>query len=137
MHTMLTDSHLVAVDEIHFEDMTMREQVTSMSKYAIVVGMQGAGFINALFLSKQAHVIVLFQYNAASDSFAELLRPRVHSYKRWINSIEANSKNDPQKDPYHDIADTVVDMHEFTMLWKGEMSGLLQECEGAAVEVEL
>jgi len=34
------------------------------------------------------------------------------------------------KDPYHDIADTKVDMKEFTLMWNGEVSGLRAECSG-------
>jgi hypothetical protein len=132
-----TMSQDMTVNVIHFEQMTMREQITSMANYSIVVGMQGAGFINALFLSKHAHVIVLFQYNAASDSFGALLRPRLRKYNRWINSHEQNSFNDVDKDPYHDIADTKVDMKEFTLMWNGEVSGLRAECSGVDEGVEL
>ena len=92
--------------------------------------MQGAGLMNGMFLSKAAHVIVLFQYNAASDSFAELLRPRLASYKRWINHNLTNSFNDEEKDPYHDIANTVVNIEEFELLWKLEMDSMTSECVG-------
>ena len=120
----------IPVDELRLETMTMREQVSSMKKYSVLVGMQGAGLMNGMFLSKAAHVIVLFQYNAASDSFAELLRPRLASYKRWINHNLTNSFNDEEKDPYHDIANTVVNIEEFELLWKLEMDSMTSECVG-------
>ena len=119
----------VSVDVLHLETMTMRQQIEKMNTFSILVGMQGAGFINGMFLSTFAHVIVLFQYNAASDSFAELLRPRVQSYQRWMNYNESASVNDKLKDPYHDIADTIVDINEFQMLWKIEVDGLKEECK--------
>ena len=120
------------VDILRMEKMTMRDQLDSMQKYSILVGMQGAGLINGLFLPKAAHAVVLFQYNAASDSFAELLRPRLTSYKRWINHNESNSRNDRDKDPFHDIADTIVDTAEFRLLWNGEVSALQQECSNSS-----
>ena len=31
--------------------------------------------------------------------------------------------------PYHDIADTIVNINEFQMLWKIEVDGLKEECK--------
>lgn len=97
---------------LRFEDYTLREQLALARSYALLVGMQGAGFINALFMSRDAAVVVLFQYGAASDSFGKLLRPRL-SYHRWINEHRALSFTDTTRDPYHDNADTIVSINEF------------------------
>jgi hypothetical protein len=126
----------VPVDVLRLEKMTMREQVLSMRRYSVLVGMQGAGLVNGMFLSKAAHVVVLFQYNAASDSFAELLRPRLASYRRWMNHNVTNSFNDEEKDPFHDIANTVVDLEEFRLLWKLEVDSMRSECVGEMREGE-
>jgi protein O-GlcNAc transferase len=112
----------VETDVLRLERLSFREQLARMSEYALLVGMQGAGLINALFLPEGAHIIVLFQFNAASDSFAQLLRPRVGSYRRWINQDRKSSVNDPKKDPFHDIADTVVDEEEFEMMLKATLA---------------
>ena len=117
----------IETDVLQFERLTFKEQLRLMGKYALIVGMQGAGLINSLFLPEGAHVIVLFQFNAASDSFAQLLRPRVASYRRWVNQIRKNSIHDPEKDPFHDIADTIVDEEEFELMLR---STLGEMCEG-------
>ena len=114
-------------DVLRLERLPFREQLRRMGDYALLVGMQGAGLINGLFLPAGAHVVVLFQYNAASDSFAQLLRPRVASYRRWVNVNKENSFNDPEKDPFHDIADTIVDEAEFRMIVDSVYQRL---CEG-------
>eukprot|EP00946_MAST-07B_sp_MAST-7B-sp1_P000759 g759.t1 len=116
----------IDTDVLRLERLSFREQLQRMGEYALLVGMQGAGLINALFLPEGAHMIVLFQFNAASDSFAQLLRPRLGSYRRWINQDRKSSINDPDKDPFHDIADTVVNVEEFELMLKatlGEVCG--------------
>ena len=46
-----------------------------------------------------------------------------------MNYNVSASVNDKLKDPYHDIADTIVDINEFQMLWKIEVDGLKEECK--------
>jgi len=83
-----------------------------MADVAVLVGMQGAGMTNGLFLPAGAAAVVLYELGAVEDLFAELLRPR-GPYLAWVNEHEENSVCDQAADRFCDSPDTVVDVGEF------------------------
>jgi EGF domain-specific O-GlcNAc transferase len=99
---------------ISFEGMPFREQVRLSTKCTVFIGMQGAGIMNAMYLPSGSAIVVLFQYMAASDSFSSMFAGRARPYLRWVNKDKNNSfvKNESM-DPYHDNADTIVDLQAF------------------------
>ena len=89
----------------------------------MMIGLQGAGMMNSLFLEKGSSVVCLFQYNAASDSFRRLLKP-LFNYYTWVNTHVNNSVTNLTHDPHHDQADTIVNISEFLDVIKIALSTL-------------
>ena len=50
-------------ERVDFDGMTLGEQVRRVQGYSVLVGMQGAGMINGLWLPRGAAALVLFQMN--------------------------------------------------------------------------
>ena len=108
--------HLQATFEgIQFDGMSFGQQVAAVSGLSVLVGMQGAGMSNALYLRPGAVAVVLYQFGAQHDLFAELLRPR-GPYLTWINAHERNSVCNRTVDRFCDSPDTIVDEQEFVKL---------------------
>ena len=96
-----------------FDRLTFTQQIKYVKEGGnMIIGMQGAGMINSIFLEKGSSVVCLFQYNAASDSFRRMLKP-LHNYYTWVNTHIKNSVTNLTLDPYHDQADTIVNVSEF------------------------
>ena len=96
-----------------FDKLTFIQQIKYVKEGGnMMIGLQGAGMMNSLFLEKGSSVVCLFQYNAASDSFRRLLKP-LFNYYTWVNKNINNSVTNLTLDPYHDQADTIVNISEF------------------------
>jgi protein O-GlcNAc transferase len=59
----------ITMERVDFSQMTYLEQLTAVQRFTVLVGMQGAGMINALFMKEGAVAVVLFQYGASGDMF--------------------------------------------------------------------
>ena len=103
------------VEPLRFATMPFAAQVAAMTDVSVLVGMQGAGMTNGIFLPTDATAVVLYELGAVEDLFAELLRPR-GPYLAWVNKHEANSVCDKAVDRFCDSPDTVVDASEFLLL---------------------
>ena len=81
--------------------------------------------MNAMYLPSGSAIVVLFQYMAASDSFSSMFAGRARPYLRWVNKDKNNSfvKNESM-DPYHDNADTIVDLQAFRGVIEDALSKL-------------
>ena len=119
---------LPMVRSISFENMSFHDQVKSLENCSLYIGMQGAGIINALYLPRGSAIVVLFQYMAASDSFSRLFERAEkgrHPYFRWVNRNVSNSVvQNEALDPFHDNADTIVDVREFRGIVKKAIHAL-------------
>ena len=106
-----------ACERVDFDGMTLGEQVARVQRFSVLVGMQGAGMINGMWLPRGAAALVLFQLNPSGDHFRKLLRPLLGTrrYFTWVNTnASASLIADPERDPYGDQADTRVDVKEFS-----------------------
>lgn len=102
--------NIVTVDQLSFLEQIQRVR----NGGSVMIGMQAAGMLNALYLRKNSSIIVLFQYNAASDSFGKLFKPLDYfKYYTWVNKHIKNSFTNITEDVYHDQADTIVNVSEF------------------------
>ena len=105
-------------ERVDFDGMTLGEQVARVQRFSVLVGMQGAGMINGMWLPRGAAALVLFQLNPSGDHFRKLLRPLLGAqrYFTWVNTnASASLIADPERDPYGDQADTRVDVSEFSV----------------------
>ena len=110
--TAARTSNLVDFRIVDFQGLSFQQQMSIVQEQSVFCGMQGAGFMNALFLPPGSAVIILFQYGAVSDSFSEFLRPR-YIYNRWVNKNKSLSFANESVDPFHDQSNTYVPVNEF------------------------
>ena len=93
-------------------------QVELASELTVLVGMNGAGLMNALYLPPHAVAVQLAPYNNTLNvvQFGEVLKAR-GPYMVWSNTHEENhfvSKHDV----YSSRPDTLVHVEEFKQLMK-------------------
>ena len=101
-----------------------------MRKYSTLIGMNGAGLINGLFLPQGGVNVQLVPYKAQLNfvEFGSLLSAR-GPYLEWHNQHE-NLNRDVPGDKYHGQADTIVNVDEFIELVKKVLrTGLNAELE--------
>ena len=109
---------------VQFDGMSFGQQVAAVSGFSVLVGMQGAGMSNALYLRPGAVVVVMYQFGAQYDLFSELLRPR-GPYLTWTNAHERNSVCNRTVDRFCDSPDTLVDEQEFVALMRKALKMLV------------
>lgn len=109
--------HLAETDMLKFEGKSFHEQVALVQNYAVIVGVNGAGLMNALFRCRGCVAIQLVPYNATQLNFKEfgkLLRVE-GPYLEWHNKHEHLSKSRPG-DQYNSSSDTIVHIEEYVQL---------------------
>ncbi|KAK6179932.1 hypothetical protein SNE40_012179 [Patella caerulea] len=104
-------------DVLVFENMTFQEQVQAVQSYTVLIGMNGAGLTNALYLPPGAVAIQMVPYKAQVNfaEFAKLLKAR-GPYLEWHNKHEHLSVANHNGD--HSQGDTIVNVKEFVTLVK-------------------
>jgi len=81
--------------------------IDSVQDLRVLVGGQGSGLINGLYLPAGSAVVVLYQFGGW-DVFEEYLKPR-GPYLWWVNQEESSSFCNQTLDRYCDSPDTVLD----------------------------
>ena len=102
---------------LHFDSFL---QISLVQRYAVIVGMNGAGLMNALFRPEHAVAVQLVPYKAALNHvmFGKLLAT-VGPYMEWHNAHpQLHRPSNPRRANTSDHlnADTVVNVTEFTQL---------------------
>ena len=124
----------VVCELMDFNGMTYRDQVAKVGDIDVLVGMNGAGLINALYTNPDAVVVQLLPHgsNLNFDEFRSILRavvppseesPVEHyssrdHYMEWKNSIAENAVQPPNQYQPFDNEDTTVNEDEFFELMR-------------------
>ena len=111
------------------------------ASYDILVGMNGAGLINALYLDSHAVAIQLLPYSSSLnfDEFRSVLRAR-GPYLEWKSTTPPTVKHDRDSRGRHlpHSEDTIVEKREFLILLESAVSLLRDgEQEDSLLEVEV
>ena len=111
---MRTGPRALRVHILHFEEMSLVEQVRRAASLDVLIGVNGAGLINGLFLPPHAVAMQIIPWESKlnHDEFARVLRSR-GPYTEWTNKWKENAifpSGDPQP---HMNQDTFVDPDEF------------------------
>ena len=109
--------------------------------YDILVGVNGAGLINALYLDPHAVAIQLLPYSSSLnfDEFRSVLRAR-GPYLEWKSTTPPSVKHarDPSGRHLPHNEDTIMEEREFLILLESAVSLLRDgEQEGSLLEVEV
>lgn len=81
----------IHIQEYNLEDYTLSEQISIMRNTSILIGIHGAGLMNAMWLRDHAEVIELFPYKYYKPTYelvCDLLSLKRHV---WINKIVDNT----------------------------------------------
>lgn len=107
-------SSSAVVDLLDFSRMSVKEQIEKVQEYNVLIGMNGAGLVNALYLPKTSVAVQLVPYKAQLNvaEFGNLLRTR-GPYLEWHNSHPELDRHIAD-DIFRNGADTLVDINEFT-----------------------
>ncbi|XP_023241449.1 protein O-linked-mannose beta-1,4-N-acetylglucosaminyltransferase 2-like [Centruroides sculpturatus] len=106
------------VEIIDFSELSFKQQVQKVQEYSVLVGINGAGLTNALYLPESSVAVQLVPYKAQLnvDEFATLLKAR-GPYLQWDNTH--SELNSPTKsDPFNNGSDTIVHKQEFIKIIK-------------------
>lgn len=106
-------SAIVKTEKIEFSGMSYRDQVQMMQSYTILVGVNGAGLTNGLYLPSYAVAIQIVPYKAEVNyrEFGALLKTR-GSYLEWHNPHE-NLSRPLSHEKYNNSPDTIVHVEDF------------------------
>ncbi|GIX95580.1 uncharacterized protein CEXT_792151, partial [Caerostris extrusa] len=109
-------SSIANVDVLDFSQMSVKEQIQKVQQYNVLIGMNGAGLVNALYLPKASVAVQLVPYKAQLNvkEFANLLKTR-GPYLEWHNNHPELDHRIPE-DIFRNGADTVVDVNEFVQI---------------------
>lgn len=120
---------------LNFDGMTVKQQIAAVQQggFDVILGMQGAGMTNALWAPAGTPVIMLHQFGAAGDPFAQLLASR-GPYATWTNTNRSRSFADEERDPYHASADTEVDVDAVVATVERTLRQSAQRCQSVAAE---
>ncbi len=101
------------VDLLTFEKMTVKEQIQSMQKYTVLVGVNGAGLMNGLYLPRYGVAVQIVPYNCTVNwkEFGAILQAR-GPYLVYHNEHPDRSVTKPH-DRYNNNPDTNVHPEEF------------------------
>ncbi|XP_041361101.1 protein O-linked-mannose beta-1,4-N-acetylglucosaminyltransferase 2-like [Gigantopelta aegis] len=115
-------SKFSAVEMVEFTGKTFKEQIECVQKYSVLVGVNGAGLTNAMFLSPGAVAVQLVPFNATVNykTFAQILQCR-GPYLEWHNR-HSNLTHESRHDTYRSAPDTTVHAQEFVGLMKQALS---------------
>ncbi|GFR33942.1 hypothetical protein TNCT_597831 [Trichonephila clavata] len=109
-------SSTVNLDILDFSRMSVKEQIQKVQQYSVLIGMNGAGLVNALYLPKTSVAVQLVPYKAQLnvEEFANLLKTR-GPYLEWHNNHPELDRGIPE-DIFRNGADTIVDVNEFVQI---------------------
>ena len=104
---------LAEVDLLTFEKMTVKEQIEAMQQYTVLVGVNGAGLMNGLYLPSHSVAIQIVPYNCTVNwkEFGAILEAR-GPYLVYHNEHPDRSVTKPY-DRYNNNPDTNVHPGEF------------------------
>lgn len=104
---------IAAVETVDFSQMSVKQQIEKVQQYSVLIGMNGAGLVNALYLPKGSVAVQLVPYKAQLnvDEFANLLKAR-GPYLEWHNN-HPELDHHILEDVFRNGADTTVDAKEF------------------------
>ncbi|XP_013403104.1 protein O-linked-mannose beta-1,4-N-acetylglucosaminyltransferase 2-like isoform X1 [Lingula anatina] len=107
---------ITKLDLIEFGGKTVQEQLQLVQNYAVLIGMNGAGLMNGIFLPEGSVAVQLVPYNASLNfkQFGEILKAR-GGYLEWHNSHKELTVEAP-RDVYRANSDTTVETKEFRKL---------------------
>ncbi|KAG8183652.1 hypothetical protein JTE90_005638 [Oedothorax gibbosus] len=107
-------SSIASVEIVDFSHMSVKEQIQKVQQYNVLIGMNGAGLVNALYLPKTSVAVQLVPYKAQLnvEEFANLLKTR-GPYLEWHNNHPELDRRIPE-DIFRNGADTIVDVNEFS-----------------------
>ncbi|KAF8771662.1 protein O-linked-mannose beta-1,4-N-acetylglucosaminyltransferase 2-like [Argiope bruennichi] len=107
---------VASVDVLDFSQMSVKEQIQKVQQYNVLIGMNGAGLVNALYLPKTSVAVQLVPYKAQLnvEEFANLLKTR-GPYLEWHNNHPELDRRIPE-DIFRNGADTIVDANEFVQI---------------------
>ncbi|GIY17297.1 uncharacterized protein CDAR_248921 [Caerostris darwini] len=109
-------SSIANVDVLDFSQMSVKEQIQKVQQYNVLIGMNGAGLVNALYLPKASVAVQLVPYKAQLNvkEFGNLLKTR-GPYLEWHNNHPELDHRIPE-DIFRNGADTVVNVNEFVQI---------------------
>ncbi|XP_064609506.1 protein O-linked-mannose beta-1,4-N-acetylglucosaminyltransferase 2-like [Liolophura sinensis] len=115
-------SHLATVDIVEFSGKSFKEQVSMIQRYSVLVGMNGAGLTNAIYLPRTSVAVQLVPYNASLNfrDFGVWLSSR-GPYLEWHNTHPELSETD-KYDVFNNRANTLVPESEFLKLMTDAIS---------------
>lgn len=104
------------VELVDFAALSFTKQVDIVQRYNILIGMNGAGLINALYLPLKSVAVQLVPYKAQLNysEYKRLLKAR-GPYLDWYNTHSNLSQSVPG-DAFNNSADTYVQVNEFVAL---------------------
>lgn len=104
----------VLLEAVDFSKMSVKEQIEKVQQFDVLIGMNGAGLVNALYLPKGSVAVQLVPYKAQLnvEEFANLLKAR-GPYLEWHNNHPELDRH-INEDVFRNGADTIVDVKEFT-----------------------
>lgn len=107
---------LADVEAVDFSKLSVKEQIQKIQDYSVLMGVNGAGLANALYLPESSVAVQLVPYKAELNTveFGNLLKAR-GPYLEWHNNHPELNHSAPG-DPFRNGSDTVVDVSEFTEL---------------------
>ncbi|GAB6032171.1 hypothetical protein CHUAL_010820 [Chamberlinius hualienensis] len=109
---------LADIELIDLNGLQFKQQVETVQKYNILIGMNGAGLINALYLPSNSVTVQMVPYAAQLNyiEYGKLLEAR-GPYIEWHNNHKNNTVTVPG-DASHGNDDTIIDVNEFKRLIK-------------------
>lgn len=104
---------IAITEKLEFSGKSFHEQVALMQRYSVLVGVNGAGLMNGLYLPPYGVVVQIVPYKAVVNfrEFGLLLKAR-GPYVEWHNTHENLTRTAPG-DKYNNNANTIVHIDEF------------------------
>ncbi|ELU00677.1 hypothetical protein CAPTEDRAFT_225389 [Capitella teleta] len=112
---------------LDFYYMDYYEQVRAMQQLSVLIGMNGAGLINAVYLPSYAVAVQLVPYKANVNwrFYGDMLRAR-GPYMEWHNKDKSRHRQNLELDPSNSNADTDIDIEEIVDLARSAI-GMAEE----------
>lgn len=120
------------VQWIEFGREGFKADVAALQHVRVLVGGQGSGLTNGLYLRPHSAVVCLYQLGAW-DVFEEYLKPR-GPYRWWANSNPAASVCNKTVDRFCDSPDTVVDISAALEVIKSALADARARCAPGILE---
>jgi hypothetical protein len=113
--------HLISNKSTYVDD------IMKIQKFRLLLGGQGSGLINGLYLRPSSSTMVLYQYQGW-DVFHPYLKPIGGLYS-WYNRDVSKSFCDQEIDPYCDSPDTEVNIEQVVEMVKLALKDSRSHCK--------